>query len=482
MNLNATETAKTEPLSGVDTTFTLEIGDDVVVRRASDQENADRVRGIIECGLLHELQKRGLIPETTVVDRAGAKQLPKLKQKRIAPVIYPYEWSPEMFRLAALCTLKVNQCANEFGYELKDAHPYNVVFQGLCPLFVDLGSLIARKHRNYWCASEEFYRFFGRTLRLIKMGYTNLVRRSYLFEETGYFQNELAAITQPILLRVVGMHTLQRFNYYRYMYNIGPTIDSDAIERKYARKITQKIAKFVLLSPLLPRRKFNYCKLSRKIKRYKFKGYQEWSNYHHDFYDQNGNITLSPRMEWVLDESLRLAPSSILELAGNSGILARCLAHKLPTTTRIICNDIDPYAIDTLFNASTKHRNLFASCFNFIDFKNFPMQKNRRNRFQSDLVVAMAITHHLILSQGLSPEKIFSTFHAYCKKYLIVEFMPLGLWGGGEHLPAIPKWYTEEWFVTHMQKFFKICKRAELEKNRIAFVAEKHFGDDTDVR
>ena len=94
-------------------------------------------------------------------------------------------------------------------------------------------------------------------------------------------------------------------------------------------------------------------------------------------------------------------------------------------------------------------------------------------RMRSDLVLAMALTHHLILSQGMPMDFIFRRFAESTNKWLVVEFMPKGLWGGAENLPAVPEWYTMENFKSSMEKFFTVEKILPLEDNRIVLVGKK---------
>lgn len=55
--------------------------------------------------------------------------------------------------------------------------------------------------------------------------------------------------------------------------------------------------------------------------------------------------------------------------------------------------------------------------------------------------------------------------------------MPLGLWNGNS-APELPSWYTEEWFISNMQKYYLIMKREKLEDNRVAFVGKLLSSED----
>jgi hypothetical protein len=86
--------------------------------------------------------------------------------------------------------------------------------------------------------------------------------------------------------------------------------------------------------------------------------------------------------------------------------------------------------------------------------------------------VALAITHHLILSQRIGISKVIEILGLYTSKYIIVEFMPLGLYDGTS-APPIPDWYNIESFSFEFSKFFTIIDIHKIDKNRILFTGKK---------
>src|SRR5580698_9828892 len=51
---------------------------------------------------------------------------------------FPSEWPPEMLAAAGFLTLDLAQKCLPHGWRLKDATPYNVLFRGSAPVFVDI--------------------------------------------------------------------------------------------------------------------------------------------------------------------------------------------------------------------------------------------------------------------------------------------------------------------------------------------------------
>ena len=101
--------------------------------RAINAESEAFVREVLRSGVIDQLVSEGLFPAT----RVSAEQIDVcplvLEHEIIGVPTYPFEWSPAMLRAAGLCVARVNDVCSRFGYELKDAHPYNVVFDGSNP-------------------------------------------------------------------------------------------------------------------------------------------------------------------------------------------------------------------------------------------------------------------------------------------------------------------------------------------------------------
>lgn len=93
------------------------------------------------------------------------------------------------------------------------------------------------------------------------------------------------------------------------------------------------------------------------------------------------------------------------------------------------------------------------------------------DRFKADAVVALALTHHLVLGQHLSIELFFEIVSKYSSRYVFIEFMPLGLWSGAPSAP-LPSWYCQEWFKTAFEKYFTLHLIETLEENRVLFFGE----------
>ena len=91
-------------------------------------------------------------------------------------------------------------------------------------------------------------------------------------------------------------------------------------------------------------------------------------------------------------------------------------------------------------------------------------------RLKSDIALSLAVTHHLILTSGFSLSAILERLASYSKKYVMVEFMPLGLWSiENKKEQKLPDWYNVEWFRKEFSSKFELILEEQVEENRIVF-------------
>src|SRR5271165_931229 len=124
-----------------------------------------RWRQFSASGLAAELQSAGLLVlsrEVAAGEIASHLNLPEgalvLEHERIPFVSYPYEWTFDMLRDAALLHLGIIERALRHNWILKDATPYNVQFAGVKPLFIDVLSFAPLQPGEPWAGYNQFCR------------------------------------------------------------------------------------------------------------------------------------------------------------------------------------------------------------------------------------------------------------------------------------------------------------------------------------
>ena len=418
------------------------------VYRGIYQNAVEHVRGMFACGLIEELNSEGLIPHTQIAQLEIQKFPLVLHHERIRDSSYIQEWSFSMIQDAAVLLLDLEGRLLRYGYHLKDCHPYNVMFQRGKPLYVDIGSFIRFKEAGW--AIREFYAYYDQILKLFS--YVPAIARERLLSRS---------------------HIGVRYN----LYYLNGVMHGDVEFKRIDDRINEirEINDFNELLKLMQDEE-------KTIKNYHIAGHSAWEDYQDGFIDDIADIDCddNARFQKIVQICDDLNVSSVLELAANQGFLGRMLS-RLPGIHKIHATDYDEGAVDKLYNylksgdcKDCDKEKIHPMVYDVAtDFQMDISLKSFAERTCSDIVIACALMHHLILSQHINIDALFDKFSRLSKKYLIVEFMPLGLWGGGE-LPEIPVWYTESWFVRHMERRFSILKRERLSKNRVMFLGEKN--------
>ncbi|NRA83218.1 MAG: hypothetical protein HRU22_05410 [Gammaproteobacteria bacterium] len=83
-----------------------------------------------------------------------------IKPKLIIFISYPYEWSFEQVKQAALLILNIQKIAIGKGMSLKDASVYNIQFINGSPIFIDTLSFECYEENKPWIAYKQFCQHF----------------------------------------------------------------------------------------------------------------------------------------------------------------------------------------------------------------------------------------------------------------------------------------------------------------------------------
>lgn len=415
---------------------------------------------LFNTGVIAELQRRELIPKTKLVPLKFPGYVFILQHEKIPNVSYSFEWSFSMFQDAALAALDVYEVLTSKGFRSKDAHHDNVLFKNNRPVWVDVTSFIKSPppQQNLWAAIEYFFSMF---LPL------------ELMSENPPLARALLKINEPNVQSRIKLYQTTKFGFKRQRYFPSAYRRCMKIFERFAlENDKEKISRSI-------------DAMRRRIKKLKLNAYPSiWSEYQHDWVGNNKSIILSERrMRFLKVANIisSLPIKSVVEFAANQGMFSAIIAEN-PRVEKIVAIDNDERAVDTMYKLLSQHR-LSDNCVRKI----FPMVADFKcsvypgslehdslfDRTRSDAVVALALTHHLLLSQHIEISRMFQTFSRYTNRFILVEFMPLGLWDGIHKTPPLPPWYTEEYFVENMQKYFRVLMRLELDKNRILFVGER---------
>lgn len=389
-----------------------------------------------------------------------------VEQERLPVVTYPYEWTFGMLRQAAMRVLEVNALANEYGWELKDCHGFNVVFDGTQPLFVDLGSFVPRPQgARDWVAYEEFRRSYLYPLHIWKDGGGYIARRVLAASEM--MREEDYGLYRWPWTRLDGGRRYARWvklqDRWRRLQRM-----TDAYVRMHHPGLGGRLLCATKRMRWLPGRRVEILTLHAQVAAMRRRGGGGfWSNY-----QKGGEAFLNtPRFRRVAEIIAGLGVRSMLELAGNQGRLSSRLLEA-EVVGRATCTDNDELAVDLGFERErATNGRLHTAVLDFVHPMVSPFGEPPSTRLQADVVLALAVTHHLLLTHRLPIERVFGAIGCNARRFVLVEFMPLGLWDGRRGDP-VPPWYTLEWFRAAFVKQFELVLEERLEENRHLFCGE----------
>lgn len=142
--------------------------------RALGGVRASFFRELFRSGVVERLTREGLLVETEPTSLQLDGYAFVVRHRDVPFPSYPIEWSPTMFRDAALVYLRLVERLLPLGLTLKDVHPWNLLFDFSRPVYVDLTSVTPLDRGLP--APEKVARYYLRPLLLMQRGGERIAR------------------------------------------------------------------------------------------------------------------------------------------------------------------------------------------------------------------------------------------------------------------------------------------------------------------
>jgi hypothetical protein len=430
-------------------------------------ESEGHVRSLFATGFIQELMAREYIPNTWITDHRLKGFSLILEHEAVWPVIYPQEWTFSMLKDSALLVYRIARLARKYGFDMKDCHGLNVLFDHVTAKYIDLGSFVPA-HPGGWSAYEEFLRFYYYPLSIWR--YNSFVGKLSIFSGNLTTHETYLMYKHPLTRRFTPR---QRRALISCCLVPGKLTNGQRgrIQRRHQlrRRLRPRFLLKQFVRGLIPLGKMHLQPIVREVRSMNAsRAPSAWARYH-DEVKQKAN-----RFDRIIEivNGLDGNSTSAVDLGGNQGRFSRLLAERT-NLRNVICVDSDENAIDAGYNKE-KVTNSGKITFANFDFMGC-IAKLRfmvpTERFRSDIAVALALTHHLVFSQGYHIEDVLKNISAYAKKYVLIEFMPLGL-SATDPEAKVPGWYTAEWFRRAFVRFFDLILEEKLRANNVLFVGK----------
>jgi len=406
----------------------------------------------MKSGLYEELTGDGLLishrelKKSRFSDSDGCYRF--IEPELITFISYPYEWCFSQLQDAALATLAVQKKALEYGMSLKDASFFNIQFRKAKPVFIDTLSFEKLQEDKPWIAYGQFCRHF--LIPLLLASYGNPKILSMLKDNLDGVPPDMAATLLPpsvVFNKTYLLHVALQF--------VGKWASRKGLINERTITISTKQVIHVVDD------------LIEAVQRLKLKHtVSTWNNYYN--LTHYTKVAFEEKQRTVSHWVRSVNPSIIWDIGANDGRFSTSIDLK---SALFICMDSDPLAVENCYltskaNSTTNILPLVVDIAN--PTPGIGWNNNERlsllQRSPADVVMMLALIHHLIIGQNIPLIFIIKFLHSICK-YVIIEFIPKEDPKVQELLQLrhdIYSDYTKEYFEFITTKSFEILKETSL--------------------
>ncbi|MEO7652771.1 MAG: class I SAM-dependent methyltransferase [Bryobacteraceae bacterium] len=355
----------------------------------------------------------------SMLSRGGVDAAPRsmlLEHERVWFPSYPYEWAPEMLHAAARLTLDLARELLADGVGLKDGTPYNVLFRGPEPVFIDLLSFERRDPGDStWLPYAQFVRTFLLPLLATKhfgMALDQILttRRDGLEPEEVYRWSKPSQRLRPPFFGLVSMPTW-----------LASGRDQDDASIYKTRKLDNpEKARFILENLLNG--------LDRALTRLEpVAGKSTWSSYmvSNNNYSSDHFAAKQGFVEQVMRE---YAPKRVADIGCNTGHFSAIAAR---SGAQVVALDYDPVVVGSVWrNARTEKLPILPLVVNLtrptpgIGWRNQECSSFLdRARGGFDAIFMLAVIHHMLVTERVPVPDILDLAAELTSDLAVIEFI-----------------------------------------------------------
>jgi hypothetical protein len=413
---------------------------------------------LIEKGYLipHKEVETSSFPEGTVYC---------LEHPKIQMISYPWEWSFSMLKDAALLHLDIMEYLMPMGFWLRDANAFNVQYHDGKLLLIDTLSIGKREEKSPWVAYNQFCTHFLAPLAVA--AYSDIRALGLWRSNINGIPLDLAANLLPGLKKFrpgLCMHLTLHARFQQHSQQKRNLVHN----RKNKQYELSDKALYGLIRSLKSTISNIRTKLHSNI----------WASY-------GGIRTYEPvditqKTEFIRSAVAEIEPKSVWDLGGNTGEFSAVASEK---GALVVSVDGDPACTDFLYRKMVVEPKVATRILPLtMDLANpSPAlgwaaceRKSLMDRGPADLVLALALVHHLVFSSNIPLFKIAEWFAAIGKHCLVEFILPVDPMvlklteNRKEHHP-----YSMVEFRTAFGGFFELIESVRLENGRTLFLFRK---------
>jgi hypothetical protein len=386
---------------------------DNLVYRMVNHSYAEDYECLMNSGLYGKLTERGLmLPHVEQGLDDGKACYKVIKPEQLEYVSYPYEWSFSQLKDSAALTLKIQLLAMEHGMTLKDASAYNVQLHQGKPVFIDTLSFEKYVEGSPWVAYRQFCQHFLAPLALISHCDFRLVHllRAYIdglpLDLTSSMLPKLTWLNYGLLAHV-HLHSMSQRRYADEGRDSGGARKTEIGSRQLQGLIESLLSTVSKLGWQPPS--------------------TEWGDYYNDTnYVDESMKNKETLVEQFLNQSVS-DTGMAADFGANTGKFSRLAAK---AGFKVLSHDIDEVAVEKNYRqmVATDEKNIYPL---LLDLTNpspglgwaNEERESLVNRANLDVGLALALIHHIAISNNVPLPRAAKFFSTVCQQ-LIIEFVP----------------------------------------------------------
>jgi ribosomal protein L11 methylase PrmA len=418
---------------------------------------------LMKSGLYEKLvNKNWLVPHNEIDGpRLTGHAYKILQPSKINFISYPYEWCFSQLKDAALRTLDIQDMAIDHDMTLKDASSYNIQFAESGPIFIDTLSFKTYQEGSPWEAYRQFCQHFLAPLALMSKVDVRLSQLLRVYIDG--IPLDLASKLLPFSTRFDGGLL---FHIHLHARMQKKHAESGAnVKQKNSRRIS--ISKIGLKGII--------TSLRKAIGRLDWEPVgTEWVDYYQS--TNYSDTSFKEKTRLVKEFLLCVNPKMVWDLGANTGQFSRIATSQ---GALAIAFDVDMGAVEVNYRQVSAESIALLPL--VVDLTNptpsLGWHSSERDsliaRGPADCVLALALIHHLVISNNL-PFDLVACFFADVSRNLIIEYVPKDDSQVQRLLSSrtdIFESYTIEAFETAFEKYFSIVdKRALSSSSRTLYL------------
>lgn len=380
---------------------------DGILFRQVNQSYAANYQLLIGSGLYDVLVQRNLMVRHKVIEEnytGSTDWFLTLKPEVVPFISFPYEWSFDMLKDAALLTLELNKTAINHGMILKDATGFNVQFQGGSPVFIDTLSFEAYDEHLPWKAYRQFCESFLFPLYIAHFQHLDI--NCILSAQTEGIPVHATAKLLPFKTRFslgVWMHV--------YLQNwVGSRSVNETTKSQFSKKKLLQLTEN--LADIISGLKYENKKPG-------------WGSYYESTILSNAYLH---EKEIALSEVLtKCSGGTVLDAGANDGYFSMMLAKQFEL---VIAADFDSLCVNNMYRRVKDQRinNIIPLRIDMVNPSPAIGFANKERacfteRIKVDVLVALALIHHLVLGKNV-PLIMVAGYFSQLAPQLVIEFIP----------------------------------------------------------